>query len=348
MPLQAGQRLDAAERTVYQVDGCRQTTPWYRVYSARKVFFNYRYHERELYEAGEDEWLDIQIRGLGDSAEAAPEHVGRFAQLLRYEASEVLAAHGGRFPEPLDFIDVVPQGGGDEGNTGGGPLLVFSKLHGQTLGNWTAQFREHLPWKVAVCLEVLEILESLHRTGNVLGGFGPDDFLIDENGRLFCLASDRVIPADRSAELRPYFPPARYPPSYSAPEVTRDDSALDARSDLYGWAALVLAVLVEKRPEPSSTIDPAKGAERSSTLKEFAAALRRIARQSPDALRGLPRGLARRSEGELVEEWMTALRSCLQADPDGRPGSVRELREAVGRQSRKRPLRRLWGQLLGD
>jgi len=350
MPLEPGQRLQAIGQGTYHVDRSRESCAWYGLYDARKVFMNYRYHDRQVYEAAQDEWIQVQIRTLGEPDAAASDDFATRAELLREEGTQVLARHLEWFPEPLDLIEYVPPvAEGNGSRPARQPVLVMALPRGEPLSRWAPRFAGRLPWKFAVCLELLDLFDSLHREGRIAGAFGPDDFLIDENGRLTCLAGDRIILQARSLELRPYFPPTRYPLEAAAPEVHREDGALNVRSDLFNWAALTVFLIVEQFPSPAGAPgeNPPDMEPHDEALAKFAAVLEEVSIRSPHALRGLSPRLARATQPALVAEWMKAVRWCLEPDPAHRPDSVRALRERPGAASRPKPLRKLWRELLG-
>jgi hypothetical protein len=182
----------------------------------------------------------------------------------------------------------------------------------------------------------------------VLGAFGPDDFLIDENGRLFCTAADRVLAAHSSGRLRGVYPPERYPLAHAAPEVRSAISGFDARADLYAWASLSIALVATG----AAAVEPADGStaavEGEGPLEQMRAALRRAAEERPDVLRSLSPRLARSSPSSLAGEWMKTIEACLSADPDRRPASVKDLQRLAGSRTKKPSVGKLLRQWLGD
>ena len=341
-----GQRVRGDGQSIYQMGANRECTPWWHLHSGRKVFFNYRYHERELYEAAEDEWLDVHVRGVGDFCDGSGASIDSLRDRLRFEATEVLARQSTWFPEPLDLIDVPPGESQDDG--GGALLLVTSDPHGQTLGDWAIATAGYVPWKFAVCLEILEVLESLHRAGLVLGAFGPDDFVIDENSRLFCVAADRVLRADSSGSLRSLYPPERYPLGHAAPEVRSATSAFDARADLYAWASLSSALVSTGAVPESTDKSDDSTAEDAEPVDPFVRALRKAAEERPEVLRGLSPKLANSSPAALCSEWMKSIKACLSHDPETRPSSVQSLQKLAGARTKKTSVRKLLSQWLGE
>src|SRR5262245_4607712 len=105
MELAIGERIGEGSRNLYVVGPCISTNSLSSLYAARKVFYNYRYDEREFYEAAEDEWIDVHIRTLSKSCSSDPATADTGRELLRYEARSVLGRLPGWFPEPLDWLE---------------------------------------------------------------------------------------------------------------------------------------------------------------------------------------------------------------------------------------------------
>ena len=324
-PPVAPRRLEGSARSVYLLGALRSVTPWYRLYEARKVFFNYRYGEREIYEAAEDEWIDVMVRVLPDPESSDPSYAEGVRWLLNYEATQVLTAPGPWFPEPIDWLDrpTPPCPDGAEASHVG-PALVMSRTHGRPLRQWRSEGSPPTAIALRVALEVLTMLDVLHSRGQVIGGLSPDDFLIDDTGRLFFLASERVLPMEHVASLRGLFPPARFPVGFSAPEVFDPAAGIDVRSDLYAWAALCLFLITGEEPVVSSeSADRHWVAPPDSRVEELLVdAANRDAGRVPYLSRRQQPGPAL----HFAADWLNGLARCLARDRAGRPESVFKLR----------------------
>jgi hypothetical protein len=360
-----GQRLVMPGQTGYIVDRRVQQTPWHVLYAARKVFFNYRYAEREYYETEPDEWLDVLIRTGPDGWPHESPTALYARKLINYEATEVLPGRQSWFAQPIDWLEVVWDGAKcqvlEQRRAGSGPthkqapergmasLLVMSKPHGQTLRAWRESAAATSVPAFRVAAEILDLLEELHSEGQIIGGISPDDFLIDESGRWTCLASDRVLAADRAAEVRPWFPPQRFAAAYAAPETLDPTGALRRASDLYSWGALCLFLLTGN--EPPATLRSVPAGEASfdaSTQQQVAAVLAQVAASAPDALTSISSPLERRSPTALAQGWAAAIARCLAAEAQVRPADVEALRAWASKPQGGFSLGRLWRQVVGS
>src|SRR4029079_14352245 len=86
------------------------------------------------------------------------------------------------------------------------------------------------------------LLEALHRNRQFIGALEPDEILVDETSRICCAASDRVR-AFETADGPHRVSSSSHSLEFAAPEVRRETAELDARSDLYSWAALFFFLL---------------------------------------------------------------------------------------------------------
>src|SRR5262249_25283657 len=102
---------------------------------------------------------------------------------------------------------------------------------------------------LSVVAELLEFLGAAHADGVLLNGLGPSSLLVDRAGRLHYLGTDAAVPLSTpAADWQPFFPPARYPRGYSAPECFDPAAPRDTRTDVYAWAAIAYLVLTDERP----------------------------------------------------------------------------------------------------
>lgn len=179
MKLAPGTRLSSDERTAFEILGPAVEESRRLVYPARKVFWNYRFRDPALHEAGPDEALRVWVRGpaAGLGAESATARV-------RFELEMVLNRLGAAwFLEPIDLIEP-------------GPWLITSAPLGTRLDEGP---RPDGPRLARVFLEALDMIEFLHRAHLVTGPLDPADFLIDRSGRWFFLGTDRVRAAGNDA-----------------------------------------------------------------------------------------------------------------------------------------------------
>lgn len=309
MALAIGERVGGPGRDAYVIGECISSNALTALHAARKVFYNYRYDERAFYEAAEDEWMEVRIRSLSTSCSNNAAAVARGREMLRYEAETVLGRFHGWFPEPLDWLECRGQ-----------PLLVMSVPRGQPLCEGHRTTTGASPMVPQIMSELLTLLEALHGSGQIVGGFGPDDFLVDETGRICCTATDRVFSAEMAAVLPRVLFPSHDPHAFAANEALGEPGKIDRRSDLFSWSALFVYLITGEQQRKFS----------AETLLKFTAALEETAKRSPDALRAMSPNDDRRPMEEIVCGWTAAVQRALSADPRNRPSTVRALRRIAG------------------
>ena len=334
MELTPSQRLEGSRGSVYVVGNCRCETPWYRLYEGRKVFRNYRYDEREFYEAGQDEWIDVLIRVCTHPPGCHVADAKQRRDLLFFEARQVLAPAGGYFLEPIDWLEVAPETeeaphlrefrGPRE------PLLVMSHPQGQALGSWRRDQKNCAPHCLRVTVQILDMVERLHTRGLLLGAMSPDDFLIDSAGRLFFLATDRIVQAGGVVRLRDLFPPERFPAGFGSPEVYRPSSSFDYRSDMFAWAAMCYFLVTGQDFTGShADVDRSASVFDAERKQQFAAAMAEAAHQDLTWLQATTPGLHVRSARRITAAWVDCIGSCLSEDPTLRPDSAEQFRKTL-------------------
>lgn len=327
MKLEAKQRLDGPGRSAYEVQSLLRETPWYRLYDAKKVFHNFRYDDRQVYEAAADEWIDVLVRVCAYPDGALPAEIEKRRQLLRYEATDVLTGETGWLPQAIDWIEIpVPKATQAEHVTPPGglqrePALVLSRFHGPSLRAWRASLPALSPECLPLCLETAEILATLHHRRQCVGGWGPDDFRIDAAGRLFFSATDRVVSAEAPEWLRRFYPPSRYPVGYVAPEIRAPDGAVDASTDLYTWAALCFFLVTGA--EPARFVGEEAGAQglTAGGREAFQTAIAGSLQSSRDSVPEPPWSPADRTAATgsaIAERWTACVAGCLQTDREAR------------------------------
>jgi hypothetical protein len=323
MKLIAGRRLTGPGRSAYHVDGLEAETPWHRLYGARKIFYNFRYDDRAIYEAAEDEWIDVRVRMAAHPEGVLPGEVEKRRGLLRDEATQVLAGAGRWMAQAIDWIEVPYEGEPPGGAIAGRrePALVLSRPAGGGLRPWRTRLPGPTPECLHLCAEAARLLEFLHRRNQCVGAWGPDDFVVDPAGRLFFLASDRVVSAEAPVWLRQFYPPERYPAAFAAPEVLDREGAIDSASDRYTWAALCVYLVTGEEPiavrESATGCGPSEGpvAQRLNTAME------QLVRSTSDPLPEPPWSPTKRTgdpESTLAERWTDCLAVCLQTAREAR------------------------------
>lgn len=328
MRLVAGQRLEGSAGSVYVVGAPDAQSPWQQFYPARKVFVNYRYDERQLYEAAEDEWIDVLLRLAPEPRAGEPLDMSQRRELLRYEATQVLSGDGTWFPEAVDWLETPaaePAPSADAGSATTEPVLVVSRPHGVDLRAWRGG--QTAAASLAVASEVLDMLALLHRRGQAIGALAPENFLLDESGRLTFLSTYRVLPEHRADQRRTYLPPESYPPRFTAPEALAADGVVDARSDLYAWGALSFFLITGQDPPPRTDAPAAgRGPLDEDHWERLEMSLAEAAGDRADRLAGLsPQRRPRLSE-QSVAVWLDSLGRTLAVEPKRRPKSVAQLR----------------------
>jgi hypothetical protein len=365
----------------YTVTALRRRSGVSVLYDARKTFLNYRYREREFYPAGPDEQLPVLLR-CPCYPDDDPQTAEGMREMLHFEATQVLTLHGARwFPEPLDLL-ALPLSLA-EGRQAGPPTrndpapppppiangapeqlqtsdpsdlrravrrsaLVLVRPHGDPLQHWCAGDAERVA-RMGCAREALELVALVHREGLLLGAFDPRDFLVDPDGRLYYLGTDRIVRESRMPRLRRFFPPERYFEPWAAPEAIDAQGWLDRRSDLYSWAALSVWLLTFEPDVPSNAAepephDPAVFDPRAIDSARLRNALLQLERRDPSLLVRPTAGSARAA----VDRWTQALASCLDPDPERRPASVEELDGMLfGAPSATPAPRRGWRKLFG-
>jgi hypothetical protein len=191
MILTPAQRLSSGERTAYEVVEHFVSNRRHEVYLARKAFWNYRERDRSLYEADEDERLDVLIQAPRLDGPEAPDpsalHVG-----LDFELERVLSLAGvPGLPEPLDRIElpVVTRAGAIVV-----PLLVLAHPHSPPIS--TALWRRGSSGRLLGFLrEFLMMLGAFEDAGLAIDGELDDaDLLVSPSGRWTFLATSAVRP----------------------------------------------------------------------------------------------------------------------------------------------------------
>lgn len=383
-----GQTIPDSHGAHYTVVGVRRESAGSVLYDAEKTFLNYRYREREFYPADPDEQLPVLLR-CPAYPDDDPQTAEALRELLEFEATQVLTLHAARwFPEPLDLLTLTPpltkgepgegspshdststappltkggQGAGRASSDSPSPTpaqdllgvrrtaLAMVRPHGDALQPWCDQGASRAA-RMRCAREALELLGLLHGEGLLLCAFDPHHLLVDPDGRLYYLGTDRIVRQARMPRLRRFFPPERFFRPWAAPEALDAQGWLDMRSDLYSWAALTLWLLAY---DPTSPPDADHTPEHDAPAFDPREIEPTLVRDTLTQLARRDPSLLIRSAGPTaaaaVERWMQALKGCLDPDPQRRPASVASLDEMLfGPASDARPpSRRGWRKLFG-
>ncbi len=342
MRLQVGERLEGAgpenQPGGYVVTGVVRETPWYGLYTGKKVFYNFDFTAKRLRETDEVEWLDVFLRTVRYPILDDAHYVNRRRALAR---GEVRLALGNRrsnlWPEPIDLLEVEnlrDPFAFSAAAQDSEPVAVFARPHGRFTEDWQ---RQVLPVRslLAVLAELLEFVRQAHDDGLLLQGLGPGAILIDDSDRVHYLGSDMALSRENpllrgetaTAEWARLFPPERFPLGFAAPECFQPGQRPDPRSDLYAWGLLLYALVSGHSPahlaraqgRPWTQLRDEHFSRVSEVLSDLpAGAVRTWAEQL-----GVPaEALAGGWPGNLV----AVLRLLTSPDPQRRPRSVAELR----------------------
>jgi hypothetical protein len=260
----------------------------------------------------------------------------------------VLAPAQSGFARPLDllYLQVPPPAPGESAGPAAvaehEPVLVLSKPGGVLLSQWRRLERHCSPACVRIIGQVLSLLERAHERGQLFGALGMDDFLVDSAGRLFCMASDRVLPAREVAKLRWLYPPDRYPVGFRAPELADPEAVFDQRADLYSWAALAFYLISGAPPLVALPASPAGEPPATMPLESWRAAERALlaaARRDPSCFGSIiPRSICR-SARRLTFALLIGIGHCLRGELKRRISSVQELRTLMERATQYYPFK---------
>jgi uncharacterized C2H2 Zn-finger protein len=344
MQLAIGERLEGSgpeqQPGGYVVTGVVSETPWYGLYAAKKVFYNFDFTAKRVRETDEREWLDVFLRTIRYPILDQAEYVSRRRALARAEVRTVLGGrHSNLWPEPIDLLELDESrdpfsfvGDGADARDAE-PIVVFARPHGMFLPAWLKQIRP-MTSVLAVLAELLEFISQAHAEGLLLLGLAPESVVVDGLERVHFVGTDMAL-AQSSPLLTEkdgeawgrYFPPERFPRGYAAPECFHAGGRPDRRSDLYSWGTLVYWLLTDDSP-----VQVAQGQARmwAQWQPEHFARLENALGQLPKEVRagwaeelGVP-------ASALPPDWphhlAGAFQLLLNPNPNRRPQSVAELR----------------------
>lgn len=326
MPLNTGERIQATGQGVYSVGELLETTPWYELYSGRKLFYNFRYHVPEFYEVGDDEQLNVLIRTTPTDSDDS-RLLAQTEQALAYEALHVLTDPSGWFPQPIDWV-VAPRDVEESGTPINMGFLILSNPHGQSLQDWRDQQNNIHPIALNLVAKMLDFVQTLEDRQQRLRGFGPADFQIDEAARLICTASHRIVPIETGDNFyAALFPSTRYPQQFSAPEVIEQEFQLGPNnSDIYSWAANAVYLLTTSTEVASADFAPlAVVTEFRDILTERIVSL---FSKEPALIKMLLPSQQKRTPEQVGVSFVEALEQALTSTVDERFGTVQDIRQA--------------------
>ncbi|MCA9042300.1 MAG: hypothetical protein KDA65_18250 [Planctomycetaceae bacterium] len=334
MSLEPGQRLPGLRWSHYQVDQLQRGKAYSPLYSASKILFNHRYDEQEFYEASQEEWLPVWIRTTITPESNDAEELQSRIRLLRYEMESVLTTNCAWTPLPLDWIEFpatnkVDESPETEGKASSLPaaLLVFTKMNGETLKEAQATWPEDSLLRVRFLTEWLNFLQLLHDRKQCLGAISPEEILVDRSGQFQILATDRILPVVQTEPLRWYYPPERYPVSFSAPEIREQNAGFDVRSDLYNWACFALYLVGGIDLEHRAPIE--EEPLTSEELGKLSTNLEKLVTHYLVAMKSFAPGRFGKSEQLVVGIWRAAILQALKTIPAERPATITELRNVA-------------------
>jgi hypothetical protein len=363
-PAPATPRGGARDRPAYRVTGVVRETPWRGLYEGKKLFTSYHFGRRKLEEAGEQEGLDVFLATVHYTALDDRTHIKDLREQAFFELQRVLgrgrktrrAEDGSErvlgqplsnlLPEPIDYLQTTNERDSFAVSNPRQlalyePVLVFERIHGEPLDRWLGERSPALPRRLAVLADLLDFLAVLHAEGLLLNGLAPESVWIDEGDRLHYLGSDMVIDANRQKKQRRLYPPERYPPGFSPPELFDPEAPVGGGTDLYGWAALAYylvtgddpALLARRQGRPFARFEDQHFDRLQRELQQPPSAslprLQQAFRISPPSLRGpllAPLATGPSAEGSrFVHTWpdgfVGVLRECLHPQLARRPPS---------------------------
>ena len=352
-----GQRIYDAIGTEYRLLSPKRKTPWNTLWSAEKLFWNYRFQEQEFYLSNESERLPVLIRCPSEKPENSTAAFQSMSpnSFIEFEASQVLGDASCRwFSQPLDLFQphhhpainccqTLPHYG--KLSTHGRAeemVLCFSNPQGRSIASdllshafQQPPFDRRLRWNIILeCLELLSWLESKEL---MLSSLHPDELIVDSHGHLYFIGTDHIFPCQQASRWRNFVTSERFIPTLCAPEMLDPNGWLDHRTDLYSWAVLSVWILsqpTEHRLSNHADFDLTAVFQKTDNPIDFSAQCQKILQQSlartPDgpmhAKTSFPQLRTREwTSEELFHRWGGHLNQCLQPNPSHRPRSATAL-----------------------
>jgi hypothetical protein len=341
MQLSVGERLEGAgpeqQPGGYVVTGVVRETPWYGLYAAKKVFYNFDFTAKRVRETDEKEWLDVYLRTIRYPVLDQADYVEHRRELARSELRAILGSrHSNLWPEPIDLLEVentrdpfafVADGRDQE------PVVAFARPHGLFLPVWLEQLLP-LASVQAVLAELLEFVSQAHGEGLLLLGLSPDAIVVDSLERVHYVGTDTALsqqsPVLTDAAPEAWgrlFPPERFAPGFAAPECLQPGGRPDPRSDLYSWACLCYALVTGDSP---ARLAQEQGRPWALFQEAHFARLHKALADLPPGVLGPWAEQLGVAPAALLQDWprhfVEGMRLLLSPNPSRRPRSVAELR----------------------
>ena len=196
----------------------------------------------------------------------------------------------------------------DHGAVDDSPYLIMERVSGETLASWMARNGERggLGEIAALLTRITTVLGVLHDAGYVHRDLKPENLCIGPRGvRLLDFGLAKSVRGSATSSLT-QAGVAVGTPHYMAPEQIRTGGAVDHRADIYSLGVIMFEMLAGHPPFVGDrrAIEYQHQVSRPPSVRET---------------RAIPREL-----DELVAR-------CLSKQPDSRPQSTTELREALAK-----------------
>lgn len=333
-PAPAQAKASGRDRPCYRVSGVLSEEGCFGLYEGKKVFTNFHFGRRELEEAADEECLDVLLKSLIYPDLSSRESVKDLREQFFFECSRVLGRARQRsreplsnlFPEPIDYLQV--QNDRDAFTFGNPrqtalyePILVLERVRGLPLDRWLSEKKPSPLRILCILASLLDLIAATHAEGLLLTSLAPAYVWVNED-RPHYLGSGFVIDSSRQQKQRKLYPPERYAAGFGPPELYAEGQNLDARTDLYSWAALAyfllarddLGLIAKSQGERYVRFDDAR-------LACLEPALRSVPAPALPRLQQLFRVGGSRFAHTWPDSFLGVLRECLRTQMDDRPAS---------------------------
>ncbi|WP_214105072.1 serine/threonine-protein kinase [Acrocarpospora catenulata] len=162
----------------------------------------------------------------------------RSEALKRFERERQLLEkfHGPGIPRLLDY-----------GFHRGDPCLVMERIQGKNLRDFLSFHRPPLVATAAIGVQILEILDRVHKAGVVHRDLKPQNVLLAENGAVYIIDFGIALPTHPQATR--YTRHGHTPGStgYMAPEIIRGVKNPTPAADIYGFGCMLYEFVTAKQ-----------------------------------------------------------------------------------------------------